>query len=210
MGKKIAFIDDCLDEEGAVEKKLAKLKDGQAAALENIRYYSGEEDNDVFFSRRLASFADIYVNDAFAVSHRDAASVVGVAKLLPAAAGLLLEKEVQALSRLLEKPKRPMVALMSGMKISSKLPTLKKMLAVADKVMIAGGLGVGCYAAKGYETGLIPISAEDRQLAKEILKKKNLMIPSDVVVTKHPVGKGAVRVTPVDGIKKDEEVMDIG
>jgi phosphoglycerate kinase len=99
---------------------------------------------------------------------------------------------------------------MSGMKISSKLPTLKKMLAVADKVMIAGGLGVSCYKALGYETGLIQISDEDAKLAKSILKKKNLMIPKDVVVTTHPVDKGKVRVTPVNAIRKDEEVMDLG
>lgn len=211
LGKKVAFIDDCLEgEDDGVHKKTAKMKDGDVVALENVRFYKGEEKNDVFFARRLASLADAYVNDAFAVCHRDAASTVGVAKLLPSAAGLLLEKEVKSLSKLLEHPKKPFIVLMSGMKISSKLPTLKNMLSIADKVLIAGGLAVGCYKALGYGTGLTAISADDVRLAKQILKKKNLVIPRDVVVTTHPVGKGKVRVAAIHDIRANEEVVDIG
>ncbi len=211
LGKKVSFVDGCLEEEGdAVHKKVEKMKDGDIIALENIRFYKGEEKNDIFFARRLASLADVFVNDAFAVCHRSAASVVGVAKLLPSAAGLLLEKEVAALSKLLEKPKKPFVVLMSGMKISSKLPTLKNLLGIADKVMIAGGLGVSCYKALGYGSGLMAISDEDVRLAKLILKHKNLIIPRDVVVTTHPIGKGKVRVAAVHDIRPNEEVVDIG
>jgi len=210
IGQKILFVDDCLEDDVKVDNRLKKMKDGDIAALENIRFYKGEDKNDSFFARRLASLADIYVNDAFAVDHRAAASTVGVTKFLPCAAGLLVEKEVKALSRLFDNPKRPLVVLMGGTKISTKLPTIKKMCSIADKVLLGGGINRSFIAARGLEAGLPPVSKEDAAVAKSLLGKKNIQLATDVVVTKSEDGSVGTRVVPVNGLEADDMVMDIG
>jgi 3-phosphoglycerate kinase len=210
LGKKALFVTDSLEDDDAVEKKLASMGNGDVAMLENIRFYKGEEKNGVFFARRLARLGDLYVNDAFAVSHRDAASTVGLARLLPSAAGLLMEKEVANLSKLFGEPGRPFVVLMGGAKVSSKLPTLTYLLKIADAVLIGGGMANAFFRAKGHDVGRSEVSREDVVLAKKLLTNKKLVLPSDVLVTTSLAGKADVRVSSPDGIRKGEYVVDIG
>ncbi len=210
LGQPVLFIDDCLEDGDAVDKAAALLKDGQLALLENIRFYPEEEKNDPKFAKRLARLADVYVNDAFATCHRAHASTAGVAKYLPAYAGLLVEKEVKSLDRLLKNPKRPFYVLMGGAKISSKLPTLKKMLSIADKVFLGGGMANSFYRAKGWSTGKSPVAPEDVKLAKSLLKKKNLVLPADVLAASSLKETAKVRVTTPDRVRASEYVVDIG
>lgn len=211
LGKKVLFVDDCLEEAGAVEKRLKKLGNGQLALLENIRFYDQEEDNDPKFAARLASLADLFVNDAFAAAHRAHASTAGVTKHLKSVAGLLLEKEIHSLDRALRKPARPFFVLMGGAKISSKFPTLVKMLRVANKVFIGGGMANNFFKAKGYETGKSLVSPDEVKLARKLLKDKKLVLPSDVLVATSLDGvKAKVRVCLPNEVKKNEYIVDIG
>ncbi|MDD5251076.1 MAG: phosphoglycerate kinase [Patescibacteria group bacterium] len=210
LGKKVLFVDDCLEDGEKVEKRLAKLGAGELALLENIRYYPQEEKNDKKFAKRLAGLADIYVNDAFATCHRAHASTEGVAHFLPAYAGLLVEKEVASLDRVLKKPKKPFIVLMGGAKISSKLPTLKKMLAVADKVLIGGAMANAFFKAMDLPAGKAPIDKEDVKLAKQLLKNKKLILPTDVLAATGLDEKAKARYCPVAEVKPNEYILDIG
>jgi phosphoglycerate kinase len=207
---RVRFVPDSIEDDEKVERKLALLKDGEIALLENIRFYEGEEKNSVFLARRLASFAELFVNDAFAVAHRAHASTVGVAKLLPSVAGLLVEQEVKHLSHVLDKPKRPFVVLMGGAKISSKLPTLEKLLKVADKVLVGGGMANNFFKAKGLKTGDSLVSATDVKLAKRLLSKRNLLLPLDVLVTTRLDEHANPQVRLPGDIGKGEHVVDVG
>lgn len=207
---RVRFVPDSIEDDEKVERKLALLKDGEIALLENIRFYAGEEKNSVFLARRLASFADFFVNDAFAVAHRSHASNVGVAKLLPSAAGLLVEQEVKHLSHVLGKPKRPFVVLMGGAKISSKLPTLEKLLKVADKVLVGGGMANNFFKAKGMKVGESLVSPADVKLAKRLMSKRNLALPLDVLVATRLDDHANPQVRKPGYIAKGEHVVDVG
>ena len=209
MGKPIKFIDDCLEDGDKVDRAVAKLKDGEVALLENIRYYPEEEKNDPKFAKRLASLADVFVNDAFGTCHRAHASTAGVTKFLPSYAGLLVEKEVKSLDRLLKKPKKPFYVLMGGSKISSKFPTLKKMLRVADKVFIGGGMANNFFKARGFEMGKSLVSADEVKLAKALLKNKKIVLPVDVLAATAAKEEAKVRICRPDEVKKNELIVDI-
>ncbi|KKU27143.1 MAG: Phosphoglycerate kinase [Candidatus Magasanikbacteria bacterium GW2011_GWA2_46_17] len=168
----------------SLSKTVSKMKDGDVTFLENIRFNKGEEENDPCFAKTLASHADLFVLDGFAVAHRGAASVSGVAKFLPAYAGLLLEEEIEGLSRVLEKPKKPFVLILGGAKMETKVPILKKLLPFADHVLIGGGIGNTYLSAKGFKIGR---SLVEKKFGKEILKyakKKKVVMPVDVIVGK--------------------------
>ncbi len=134
----IMLVDDFLSEQG--KKQLSKQTTTDIVVLENIRYYQEEAENDEVFAKELANMADVYVNDAFGVSHRDAASVVGITKLLPSYCGLLLEQEIRAVEKIMENPKRPVVAIIGGAKISTKIILLEKLLDVVDTLILGGGI----------------------------------------------------------------------
>jgi len=210
LGKKVLFVDKCLEDGNAVEKRLAKLAEGQLALLENIRYYDQEEENDPKFAKRLASLADVFVNDAFAAAHRAHASTAGVTKYLKSYAGCLLENEVKSLDRLLKQPKKPFYVLMGGAKISSKMPTLEKMLRVASKVFIGGGMANNFFKAQGFEVGRSLVSPEDVKLAKKLLKNKKLIVPKDVLAATSLKDSAKVRVCLPSEVKKSEFIVDIG
>jgi len=209
LGKKILFVRHAIEDE-RVDEELERLKDGQAAMLENIRFYPAEEKNGAFLARRLASLADVYVNDAFATAHRKHASTVGVAKHLPSYAGLLMAVEIQNLQRLLEKPQKPFVVLMGGAKISSKLPTMEKMLKIADKVMVGGGMANSFFRAQGLSTGKSEVARDEVISARKLLKRKGLVLPVDVLVATSLSEKANVRVTKPSDVKTNEYVIDIG
>ena len=165
-----------------VQAAAAKMKKGEIILLENIRFIKSEETNDPKVAKALADLADIFVLDGFAVAHRDSASVSGVAKHLPSFAGLLLAEEVAGLSRLLEKPKRPFVAVIGGIKMETKIPLIKKFLARADRVLLGGGIANTCFWAKGMKTGASVIEKNFKTIARSLLKNKKVVLPVDVIV----------------------------
>jgi phosphoglycerate kinase len=138
LGRKVVKVNDCIGEE--VKQAVAQLKDGDVLLLENIRFYPEEEANDENFARALAELADIYVNDAFGAAHRAHASTAGVARFLPAYAGFLMEKELEALGEKLNNPVRPFLAILGGAKVSSKIGVLRKLLEKVDVLLVGGGL----------------------------------------------------------------------
>ena len=195
----------------ALDAQLIVLKPGQVALLENIRFEPGEEDNSPAVAKRLASFAEIVVNDAFADSHRSHASIVGVAKYRPMYAGLLLQQEVKTLTTLLKKPKRPYVAIIGGAKISTKLHLIKRLLRQADFVLLGGALANTLLQAEGVAIGA---SLTEPSMLKAAVglhsTDAKLKIPCDVVVAKKRTSGVATRTIAVGTIKPKEMVLDIG
>lgn len=186
--------------------KLPKL-----TLLENIRFYPEEEKNDKKFAKQLAEVANIFVLDGFAVAHRDAASVSGVAKYLPSYAGLLLESEVENLSQLMTKPKKPYVAVLGGAKIETKLPVLKSVLKRADFVLLGGGLVNTCLWAKGYSVGKSLLDKDFKKEALKLWKSKKIIFPVDVVVGDIKGKKyRVVTLEKKNNIKNTEAIFDIG
>jgi phosphoglycerate kinase len=210
IDSRVLFVGDDIEDDSKVERHLARLKDGEVAVLENIRFYKGEEKNNVFLARRLASFADLFVDDAFAVAHRAHASNVGVTKFLPSYAGVLMEREVKHLSHVLEKPKRPFVVLMGGAKVSSKLPTIEKLQKIADLLLIGGGMANAFFRAKGLKVGKSDVSPADVKLAKRFLSKKNIRIPEDVLVATRLDDKANPQVRLPKDVRPDEQIVDAG
>lgn len=167
-----------------VEKEAAKMKGGEILMLENLRFEKGEEENDKQFAKSLAKLGDVYVNDAFAVCHRPAASVVAITKFLPSYAGLLLEKEIQTLSQVMKKPKKSLVLIMGGLKFETKLPVIEKFLGKADKILLGGGLASTCFKALDYGIGDSLIDNDYLKLAKKVASHKKVFLPIDVIAGK--------------------------
>lgn len=206
----VRFIDAPLFSR-AFDLALAAAGDARLVLLENIRYEAGEEDNSPAVAKRLAQFADLAVNDAFADSHRHHASIVGLAKYRPMYAGLLLQAEIAALSPLLRVPKRPYVAIIGGAKISTKLRLIQRLLQQADTVLLGGALANTLLRAEGVATGASLVEP-DMILAAEGLTSTNikLKIPCDVVVAKQRRAHAKTRVTAVGNIQPREMILDIG
>lgn len=164
--------------------------------LENIRFYEGEDKNDEAFIKQLANLADVYVNDAFGVSHRDASSVVGITKLLPSYCGLLLEQEITAVGKIMENPKKPVVAIIGGAKISTKIILLKKLLDVVDTLILGGGIANTFLLAQGQDVGNSLVEKDQVNEAKRIISRaqeKNINL-----------------VLPIDNAGLENKILDIG
>lgn len=164
------------------KKVISAMRPGQVVMLENTRFLAGEESNDSNLSQILASLADVFVFDGFAVAHRAAASVSGVAEYLPAYAGLLMASEVENVSNIMQKPKRPFVAVVGGAKIETKVPVLKSLVTMADQILVAGGIVNTILAARGYGIGDSLFDKEFFATAKKIANNKKIILPVDVVV----------------------------
>ena len=162
---KILFVDDCLKRDF-----LADMHDSDVVLMENVRFYSGEEENDLEFAKKLATGFDLFVNDAFAVSHRAAASLVGVTEFLPSVAGELLNSEVENISKIMENPKRPMLAIVGGAKVSGKIGVLKTLCKLADTVIVGGALGTTFNYACGKKVGNSLYEPDMADVACEIMK----------------------------------------
>lgn len=193
----------------------ASLQPGQVAMLENVRFEPGEEQNDPELARALADLADVYVNDAFGAAHRAHASTAGVAAYLPSAAGLLMQRELDALGSVLSEPLRPFVVIFGGAKISDKIGVIRHFLDRADAVLVGGGIANTLLRAQGLEVGRSLIEADRLDIAAELLQAthaagRRMLVPSDVVVSTAPDGSQPVRTTPVDAIRPDEAIYDIG
>jgi len=185
LGKKVRKADDCIGEQ--VQKMVDELGDGDVLLLENVRFYPQEEANDHDFARSLANLADMYVNDAFGTAHRAHASTAGVAEFLPAYAGFLMEKELEALGEKLNNPARPFLAILGGAKVSSKIGVIQKLIEKVNVLLIGGGMSYTFIKAMGYEVGkslleetMLDEAKKIMQMAKE--KGVELVLPDDFVV----------------------------
>ncbi len=190
------------------------LQDGDVAMLENLRFDPGEEANSGEFSHSLASLADVYVNDAFGASHRSHASIVGVAEVLPACAGLLMRSEIAALERAVGSDERPAVVVLGGAKVADKLGVVENLAPAADAVLVGGGMISAMLASQGHNVGSVDLSAEELRAAASLLDNaeisKKLRLPIDVVVAGEFSANSTSIEVSVDAIPKLGYVLDIG
>ncbi len=203
---------DCIGLEAT--QAVASLKNGQVLMLENLRFHAEEEKGSTAFTRALAKLADIYVNDAFGTAHRSHASIVGVTSYLPAVAGLLLEKELDSLGSILDKPPHPFAVLLGGAKISDKVAMLDNIMDKVDCILIGGGMAATFLRAKSFEVGLSLIE-DNLATATSLMKKARrnrvqLLLPEDVVVAHKLSPKASVKNVPVENIPQDTSIVDIG
>lgn len=197
------------------QKLVSKMQDGDVILLENVRFHAEEEKNDPEFAKKLASLADIYVNDAFGTCHRAHASTEGVSKYLPSVAGFLIEKEINFMGNCLEKPKRPFLAILGGAKISDKIGVIDALLEKVDTLIIGGGMAYTFFKAQGYEVGKSLCENDKLDLARGLLEKaeKNgvkLMLPVDNVVGKEFKKDTESKVVKSTNMPSDWEGFDIG
>jgi phosphoglycerate kinase len=198
-----------------VQDAVGKLRPGDLLLLENLRFHAGEEANDPGFAEALAAFADLYVNDAFGSAHRAHASTEGITHFLPAVAGLLLEREVNALSRLLDRPPRPFHTVIGGAKISEKLNVLRVLVGRCQAILVGGGMANTFLAAKGLEMGKSLVETEQLENAAAIMaearrRRTRLMLPTDVLVAAQVHHRAPREVVSVNAVPKDWMVVDIG
>lgn len=213
MGVPVLVAPDCVGIE--VEQAVVSLKEGDILLLENVRFHPEEEANDPGFARALANLADIYVNDAFGTAHRAHASTVGVAKYIPAVAGLLMEKELTALSKILASPEHPFAALLGGAKVGDKIGLLQSILPKVDILLIGGGMASLFLKAKGYQVGASSVEVDRLETANAIIATASrngtpVLLPADVVVTTDPKQGTRSRTAPVTEISSNEHIVDIG
>lgn len=215
LGRKVKFIASEEVVSDSVISEIKELKAGEVALLENTRFVAGEEKNDDEFARKLASLADIYVNDAFGTSHRAHASNVGVSKYLPSALGLLVEKEVKYISGALKNPQRPFIAIIGGAKVSDKIGVIENLLDKVDKIVIVGAMAYTFLKAQGYETGKSLVENDKLELASALIKKAEikkvkLILPIDSIVVPE-IKEGVVSKTAdYNLMPKDLMGVDIG
>jgi phosphoglycerate kinase len=213
LGQPVAFAEDCVGSPAEAAADL--LQPGQVLLLENLRFHPEEEKNDPDFSRALAGLADLFVNDAFGSAHRAHASTEGVTKFLPAVAGLLLSKEIEVLGEALNNPKRPLVVILGGAKISDKIPVIENLLDKADILLLGGGMAYTFLAAQGYEVGKSLLDKEKIPLAKDLLEKAKakgiaLELPLDIVVTTELKEDAPRKVVDRSEIPADWMGADVG
>lgn len=207
----LIFFTGNIAEEKA-QKQIEKIKAKDLVFLENLRFYKGEEDNSPVFAKKLSSLAEVYVNDAFGVDHRAAASTVGVTKYLDSYCGLLLEQEIKSLDIVLHESKSPFVLMMGGIKISDKVGAIQNLAKKADKILLGGGISNLFFLSKGYEIGSSKVekAAEKTAWLLEKNYKDKILLPLDVVVADEKMDKFSIRVCAPHQIGKKEMVLDIG
>ena len=210
LGQPVAKADDCVGP--VAEEAVARLQAGQALLLENVRFHAGEKSNDPEFARALASLADLYVNDAFGTLHRAHASVVGVTEHLPAVAGFLLGKEVEALSGLIGSPERPYLLVLGGAKVADKLEVIESLLPQVDRLVIGGGMAYTFLKTQGLEIGKSLLDEEFLDHAADLLRRApdKILLPTDLVIADHFREPTTWRQVPADQIPPDMEGVDIG
>lgn len=209
MGVNVAKANDSIGPE--VQAMVDKMKDGDILLLENIRFYPEEEKNEPEFAKKLASFADLYVNDAFGTAHRAHASTAGVAKHLPAVAGFLMKKEIEIMGKALEAPEHPFVAIIGGAKVSSKIGVIENLLTKVDKLIIGGGMAFTFYRAMGYNTGKSLVEEDKIDLAKGLLAKTDkIVLPDDVVIGDSIDAAKSNGIVDANAIPADQIGVDVG
>ena len=214
LGQDVIKCDDCIGDE--VAAKIADMKNGQVALLENVRFYEGEESNDSEFAKKLAANADLYVNDAFGTAHRAHASTAGVTEYLsPAVAGSLIEKELKFLQETVDSPQRPLAAIVGGSKVSSKIGVIETLLDKVDKIFIGGGMIFTFYKARGMSVGGSLVEEDKLELAKKLeakAKEKGVefLLPTDVIVADKFAADANTQTVSVDDIPDGWMGLDIG
>ncbi len=210
MKKPVAFADDCVGAEAEAAAKA--LKPGEILLLENTRFHPEEEKNDLDLAKKMASLADVFINDAFGTAHRAHSSTEGVARFLPAAAGFLLEKEIKYLGQAVAEPKRPFVAILGGSKISDKIGVIKNLLTKADIILIGGGMANTFFKAQGYPVADSLVEDEALETAKELLANggTKLRLPVDVTIADKFDAEATFKVMDVAAIPDGWRILDIG
>ncbi len=206
----VPLLPDCVGPE--IERVCAALKPGGVVLLENLRFHPEEEANDLAFAQELAKLADLYVNDAFGTAHRAHASTEGVAHLLPAVAGLLMEKEINFLGAALEQPKRPFVAILGGAKVKDKIAVIESLLPKVDQLLIGGGMAFTFLKAKGMEIGCSLLDESNIETAQRLMAESmdRMKLPIDVVVAKELTATASTHIVSADAIPPDMIGADIG
>ena len=214
LGRPVPLLPDCAGPE--VEAAAAALTPGDIVLLENLRFNPGEEANDPEFARRLAALAEVYVDDAFAAAHRAHASTEGIARFLrPAAAGLLMARELEALGRIFERPERPVAAVLGGAKVSDKLALVEHLLTRVDALLVGGGMAFTFLAALGYGVGRSLLEADRLEAARGILARARSLgvrvrLPVDVIAAPSPDSTDGIRTVGVREIPDELMGLDIG
>ncbi len=213
LGKEVLFAPDCIGPQ--VEGIVARMKDGDVVLLENLRYHAEEEKNEETFSKSLAKLADFFINDAFGAAHRSHASVVGIAKFLPSAAGFLMKKEIEYLKGVVNNPVRPFVAILGGAKVSGKIGVLEHIETKVDKVLIGGGMAFTFIKAMGYEVGDSLVEEEMLDTALRIRKTLKsagvkFYLPVDCVIAQSLEPGAETKIVPTMEIPKGWRALDIG
>jgi len=214
IGKEVKFAPDCVGEE--IKKMSDELKDGEVLLLENLRFHEEEEKNDAEFAKKLAELGDVYVNDAFGSAHRAHASTEGVTKhFRENAAGYLMQKELEYLSKAVGNPERPYTAILGGAKISGKIDVIQNLMSKVDNLLIGGGMAFTFLRAMGLEIGKSLLEEDRIEMAKEILEKAktqniNLVLPVDVVIANSFSNDAKTEIVDVNSIRPDWQGLDIG
>jgi phosphoglycerate kinase len=214
LGREVPFVDDCVGEE--VEKAVSNMKYGDVILIENLRFYAGEEKNDAEFAEKLARLCDIYIDDAFAVSHRKAASNTAITDFVKTCgAGFLLKNEIEYFNKAMKNPARPFAAIIGGAKVSDKIGVLENLLDKVDSLIVGGGMAFTFIRAKGYETGNSLCETDMLDTAKTIMEKAkakgvNLYLPLDCVVAEKASADAVFKVCKIEEIPKGWIGLDIG
>ena len=213
LGRPVRMTGDALGP--GVQVAVDKLRPGDLLMLENLRFHAAEEENSRDFAEALAKFADIYVDDAFGSAHRAHASTEGITHFLPSVAGLLLEREVDALSRILEKPAKPFHTIIGGAKVSGKIEVLEALLSRCQAILVGGGMANTFLVAKGHALGKSLVETEQLENAERIMvearrKRVRFMLPTDAVVAAQIHPRSQREVVPIGEVPKDWSVVDIG
>ncbi|MBR6530100.1 MAG: phosphoglycerate kinase [Clostridia bacterium] len=213
LGREVPLAKDVIGEDA--KALAATLGDGDVMLIENVRFHKEEEKNDPAFAKELASFAEIFVNDAFGTAHRAHASTAGVADYLPAVCGYLIQKEIRIMGGALSNPVRPFVAILGGAKVSDKIGVINNLLEKVDTLIIGGGMAYTFYKAKGYTIGTSICEDDKLDLARDLLEKAkakgvNFLLPVDNVCSKEFSADSEPMLFPADGLADDVMGMDIG
>jgi phosphoglycerate kinase len=213
VGRSVAFADDCVGPDA--ESAVAKLKDGDILLLENTRFHAGEEANDPDFTKQVAKLGDIFVNDAFSAAHRAHATTAGLAYLLPSAAGRSMQAELEHLNKALGDPERPVMAVVGGAKVSTKIELLENLLSKVDTLVIGGAMANTFFAAERREIGKSLYEKDQIETALRIIHKASetncvLLLPTDVVAAKEFKAHAAHRTVEIGHVHQDEMILDVG
>lgn len=210
LGIPVKMAPDCVGPE--VEKMAQELKPGEVLMLENTRFHSGEEKNDLDLARQMASLADVYVDDAFGSAHRAHSSTEGIARFLPAVSGFLMEQELEYLGRAVSNPEHPYIAILGGAKISDKILVVETLLAKCDKLIIGGGMANTFLTAKGLNMQDSLVEATSVDTAKDLLAKHDdkLILPVDAVIADKFADDANTQVVDVDKIPAGWRMLDVG
>ena len=209
IGRPLGHLDDCVGP--AVEAAVKAMQDGDIVMLENVRFHPGETKNDPAFAKQLAALGELYVNDAFGTAHRAHASTAGVAQYLPAVAGLLMEREISTLGRIMTDPPHPLVAIIGGSKISTKIGVLRSLLRRVDRLCIGGAMACTFLKAKGLEMGRSLVEDEQLEVARSLLASaSSLVLPLDAVVAPDAKPGVTMKTVAIDAVPADMKVLDVG